>query len=100
MSAPHIHVFSSGPNRDGNWSAMQGVTDTCHSVAFHFDEFEFDSWTHFVAADALVISKSSFSLIPALFSVGEVYLPSTYWVKRLSHWNLFDDKNVSPLLPL
>ena len=84
-----VHVFSSGPNRDGNWSVLEQVTDVCGSVAFHIDDEEFLTWRHMVSADALIMSKSSFSAIPALLSAGEVYFPFDYWHIRLSHFHLF-----------
>ena len=91
----HVHVFSSGPNRDGNWNSLQNLKKTynCTSVSFHFDELEFDTWAHMVVADALIMSKSSFSEIPALLSRGDVYFPKGYWHPRLAHWNVFDVQN-------
>ena len=65
-----VHIFSSGLNRDGNWTELeQGIgKDTCRSIQFHLDEYEFDTWAHLVTADALVLSKSAFSYAPVLFS--------------------------------
>jgi hypothetical protein len=91
-----IHVFSSGKNRDGNWTTMESITtedasgSKCASVALHLDELEFDTWTHMVAADAFIMSKSNFGLIPSLLCGGEVYFPSDYWHLRLSSFRLFN----------
>lgn len=88
----YVHVFSSGKNRDGNWASLEGVVDTCSSVEFHLDEVEFDTWTHMVAADALVMSKSTFSEVPALLNLGEVHFPGDYGHFRLASWQVFQSK--------
>jgi hypothetical protein len=85
-----IHVFSSGRNRDGGWTVLEKeLGDACREVVFHLDGVEFDDWAHFVAADALVISKSSYSYVPALFASGDVYFPASFWHLPLAHWKHF-----------
>lgn len=85
-----VHVFSSGPNRDGNWSALETLVNDCGGVSFHVDEYEFETWLHMVSADAFIMSKSSFSAIPAILCRGEVYFPRGYFHVQLSHWRVFD----------
>jgi hypothetical protein len=108
----NIHVFSSGPNRDGNWSIMEqlaqptttvdenGNTTTpsttvtppiCSNVYVHVDEVEFDSWTFMIAADALVISPSTFGYVPSLIRYDNVYYPKKFWHPVLSSFNIFND---------
>ena len=101
----NIHVFSAGPNRDGNWSIMEGLatptagddhqppTSICANVYFHLDEVEFDSWTYFVAADALIISPSTFSYVPALIRHDNVYYPNNFWHPISSAFIIFDAHN-------
>lgn len=91
----HVHVFSSGPNKDGNWNALESVAKNgdCASVAFHLDELEFDTWAHMVVADALIISKSAFGEIPALLCSGQVYFPHDFWHVKLSNWIIFNSQN-------
>lgn len=85
----HIHVFSGGTNWDGNWDVLEQVTDTCAKVSFHIDEHEFDTWAHFVAADALVVSQSStFGKVPAYMTAGEVY-DTARKVTALDHWHVW-----------
>lgn len=84
-----IHVFSSGVNRDGGWSELEQVRDTCKNVTFHMDEFEFDTWAHLTVADELVISKSTFGYVPALISAGKIHAPHDFWHTPLAHWELF-----------
>jgi hypothetical protein len=96
LGVADIHVFSSGKSRDGNWSVLEkvGSNDECRSVAFHLDEDEFDTWAHMVAADVLVMSESTFSIIPAILSTGEIHFPEEYfWGTSLSHWHRFREKD-------
>lgn len=88
-----IHIFSSGVNRDGNWTELEKVIDTCHAVVFHLDEYEFDTWAQLVFADELVISKSTFSYIPALISPGTVHSPDNFWHVTLKHWKKFHNSD-------
>jgi hypothetical protein len=106
----NIHVFSSGPNRDGNWSKMEQLAEPvpvdgndnnknstipsiCSNVYVHVDEVEFDSWTFMIAADALVISPSTFGYVPSLIRYDDVYFPRKFWHPVLSSFNIFDDKD-------
>jgi hypothetical protein len=105
----HIHVFSSGPNRDGNWSQMEALAQPsigtnkadpsviippiCSKVYFHLDEVEFDSWTFMIAADALVISPSTFGYVPSLIRYHNVYYPQKFWHPVLSSFIIYDDKD-------
>ena len=107
----NIHVFSSGPNRDGNWSMMEALAQAtttvygndnsttiapiCSNVYVHVDEVEFDTWTFMIAADALVISPSTFGYIPSLIRYDNVYFPRKFWHPVLSSFIIFDDTNGS-----
>ena len=105
----NIHVFSSGPNRDGNWSIMEQLAqvteldgDTkntippfCSKVYIHLDEVEFDTWTFMIAADALVISPSTFGYVPSLIRYHNVYFPRKFWHPVLSSFIIFDDTDGS-----
>ena len=90
-----VHIFSSGKNTDGNWNVLTSVADGgapggCRSVSVHLDEYEFDTYAHLVSADALVLSKSTFSHVPALLNVrGEIHIP-TYYHLCLPGWREFD----------
>jgi hypothetical protein len=119
----YIHVFSSGPNRDGDWSIMESIGQMntinnisiidndddsnmttpsssssslpppCAGVYFHLNEIEYDSWTFMIAADALVISKSTFSYVPALIRYRNVYMPLRYWYPNLPSFHVFNETN-------
>jgi hypothetical protein len=56
------------------------------------DKYEFDAWAHFVVADALVTSRSTFSYVPALFAKGKVYAPQ-WGHAPLSHWYSFRNED-------
>jgi hypothetical protein len=70
---------------------MITLPPACANVFFHLDELEFDSWTFMIAVDALVISPSTFSYVPALIRYDNVYVPKKFWHPRLSSFVLFDD---------
>jgi hypothetical protein len=105
----NIHVFSSGPNRDGNWSIMEQLAQStpvdgndngtippiCSNVFVHVDEVEFDTWTFMIAADALVISPSTFGYVPSLIRYDNVYYPRKFWHPVLSSFIIFDDESGS-----
>ena len=105
----NIHVFSSGPNRDGSWSNMEQLAQAtpadgndnniippiCSNVYIHLDEVEFDTWTFMIAADALVISPSTFGYVPSLIRYDNVYSPRRFWHPMLSSFIIFDDENGS-----
>ena len=93
----NIHVFSEGDNEEG-WKALEQVSDTCGSVSFHLYENEFDVWAHFVAADAVVTSRSTFSYVPALISGGEIYAPE-WGHAPLEHWHAFNNENGELIRP-
>jgi len=86
-----VHVFSSGKNKEG-WATLKKVSDTCGNVSFHLDEYEYDAWAYFVAADALVTSRSTFSYVPALISGGEIYAPE-WGHSPMKHWHSFQNEN-------
>lgn len=86
----HIHVYSSGRNEEG-WATLEKVKDTCASVEFHLDEYEFDAWAHFVAADTLITSRSTFSYVPALIARGHVIAPE-WGHAPLKFWSSFNEK--------
>jgi len=50
-------------------------------------------WKEMINADILVMSKSSFSLVPALLSRGTV-LYTPFWHKPLAHWRIVDTKTM------
>jgi hypothetical protein len=87
-----IHIFSAGNNADGGWADLEKATDVCGTMVYHLDEVEFDTWTHFAAADEFVMSKSTFSYVPALFAAGHVHYPSDYWFGRLGDWSQYDSQ--------
>ena len=67
----------------------------CANVYFHLDEVEFDSWAFMIAADALVMSTSSFSYVPALIRYDNVYYPKNFWHPALSSFTIFDNADGS-----
>mmetsp|Transcript_17707 Transcript_17707/g.48196 ORF Transcript_17707/g.48196 Transcript_17707/m.48196 type:complete len:340 (-) Transcript_17707:164-1183(-) len=55
-------------------------------------------WTAMINADVLVMSRSSFSLVPAVLSRGTV-LYTPFWHKPLPHWRVVDEDIVKSIAP-
>lgn len=45
-------------------------------------------------SDHLIMSRSSLSFVAGLLSTSEVYFPTSFWHKPLSHWHLVEDYKV------
>jgi len=85
MYAPSadIHVFSS---LEGTWNSADFDGYRKRGATVHLDGDPMEVWAHFVAADVLVMAKSSFSHVPALLNDNCViyqpymHLPLDGWV--------------------
>ena len=90
-----VHAFSAGHRaKHAGWGTLmlEFVRAGCGSLTVHLDIDEFKTWTNMVAANALVLSRSLFSLVPALISGGEVHAPSNVNQKwYLPHWAVFNN---------
>jgi len=73
-----FHIYSQG---DVN-NFKEFISD---DVEFHINSDVTQSFLELVSADALVISPSCFSYVPALLSDGEIYY-THFWHGKLSHW--------------
>jgi len=49
------------------------------------------AWKAMMDADVLILSKSSFSIVPALFNRKGVVVYTPFWVEPLAHWTRVDD---------
>jgi hypothetical protein len=76
----HVHS-STSPEQPA--SSFRALTDS--GFAVHLDAPMVDSWLAMMSADILVISKSSFSYVPALLSRGVVFF-TPFWHMPLGHW--------------
>eukprot|EP00934_Nitzschia_sp_Nitz4_P006033 Nitzschia sp. Nitz4//scaffold191_size41780//34025//34756//NITZ4_007476-RA/size41780-processed-gene-0.37-mRNA-1//1//CDS//3329540208//6023//frame0 len=53
-----------------------------------------DVWKGMIQSDVVILSRSSFSLVPAILSKGTVvYTP--FWHKPLAHWDVVEDSLVN-----
>ncbi len=83
----HIYIFSQGnPSDYPEFGEFQNVT-------FCTDMGAKESFLHMVYADALIISKSSFSYKPALLSRGLKFCPKDFWhaYPEQEDWILLDN---------
>ncbi len=84
-----IYLFSEG-NAD-EYRSFEKYGD----VTYCFDMSAMDSFLHMVRADYLVLSKSSFSYVPALLSDGTRICPDGFWhgFPDDSKWIVVNDEN-------
>lgn len=50
-----------------------------------------EAWKAMMDADVLILSKSSFSIVPAVFNRRGVVVYTPFWVQPLGAWNVVDD---------
>lgn len=84
----HIYLFSQGDESDfAEFKKYEPIT-FCNEMS------AMDSFLHFVRADILVTSKSSFSYKPALIADGIRICPQNFWhgYPKDSNWILVDDE--------
>jgi hypothetical protein len=75
----HIHIFTQGS------FPIKEIETGIKNISYHIDTDTFDTFHHFVNADILVISKSSFSYLAAIYNKNNImYLPSH--LIPLKHW--------------
>ena len=55
------------------------------------DQPPVEAWKAMMQADVLILSKSSFSIVPALFNRHGVVVYTPFWVQPLPHWRVVDD---------
>jgi hypothetical protein len=76
----HIHIFT-----QSSFNLNRIKTDI-ENISYHIDTDTFDTFHHFVNADVLIISKSAFSYLAAIYNTNSIiYSPSTIQVP-LKHW--------------
>lgn len=84
-----INIFSES-NFNGNIQLYKkenyNINLTNNSLKKVFDDIIF-----FVNSEYLILSKSSFSYLPALLSFNNVYYNNKFWNKPLKNWNIYDD---------
>ena len=58
------------------WESFQPFVDYWPSIEFDYDSSLEDIWSHFMNADVFIMSKSSFSQVPAMMNRGKhIYSP-------------------------
>lgn len=76
----NITIFSESEAFE-DWNYFENITNT----TLRLDTDIADAWKTMMAADILITSKSSFSIVPAVFNQGTViYTP--FWHKPLKRW--------------
>ena len=78
-----INVFSEQKSIEG-W-------DDFRSYDLKLDQPPTLAWQAMMQADILILSKSSFSIVPALFNRRGIVVYTPFWVEPLQHWTIIDD---------
>jgi hypothetical protein len=60
----------------------------------HLDASPAEAWKAMMTADVLILSWSSFSIVPAIFNRHGRIVYTPFWVQPLPHWQVVDDDAV------
>ena len=80
------NTTSATKNQEESWRDFDSISPT-----FRFDTSPADAWRAMLQARVLILSKSSFSIIPALFNVHGTIVYTPFWVPPLPSWRVVDD---------
>jgi len=83
----HVSIFSELKSTEG-WEDFQNHDDDYN---LQLDQPPTLAWKEMMTADVLILSKSSFSIVPALFNRKGVVVYTPFWVQPLGHWTVVDD---------
>lgn len=86
--AVNVTIYSDADADSSSLEDWKDFTDRGYTLALQTTDLR-HVWQAFITADMLVMSKSSFSLVPALFknrNQAVVYTP--FWHKPLAHWTV------------
>jgi len=84
----HVEVYSETQSFEP-WTDFDSLFNN-FSYSLHLDVDLAETWTAMRTADVLIMSKSSFSFTPALFSTGTV-LYTPFWHTPLDHWTVVNE---------
>lgn len=80
----HIHIFTQASfNIDDIYTGI-------NNISYHIDTDTFDTFHHFINADTLFISKSSFSYLAAIYNKNNIIYEPSFLVP-LKHWTNIND---------
>lgn len=85
-SAGDVTIFSESKSSE-SWKDFQER----QNYALQLDRSPVEAWKAMMDADVLIMSKSSFSLVPAVFNRHGLVVYTPFWVKPLKHWKVVDD---------
>lgn len=81
-----IHVYSEQRSFPEGWETLKSHLH----VQLHLNASMRQAWSSMIQSKTLILSKSSFSFVPAIFATHQViYTP--FWVKPLPEWTIVDE---------
>jgi len=89
-----IHIFS----EKASWEPWDGFESkikegTNYTVRWHLSKPVTEAWQYMTTADALIMSRSTFSQVPAMLNPNAV-IYSAYWNPPLPGWTIVDDPEI------
>jgi hypothetical protein len=84
-SVGNVTIYSESQSSE-QWSMFEGYD-------LQLDQSPAEAWQAMMSADVLILSKSSFSIVPAIFNQHGVIVYTPFWVLPLPEWSVVDDNS-------
>jgi hypothetical protein len=81
-------------NSTESWNDFQQQQYTANAYNFKLDESPMEAWQAMIDADVLILSMSSFSIVPAMLNHHGRIVYTPFWVQPLPQWYVVDDDTV------
>jgi hypothetical protein len=81
----NVTIYSESQSSE-EWSMFEGYD-------LQLDQSPAEAWQAMIMADVLILSKSSFSIVPAIFNQHGVIVYTPFWVLPLPEWSVVDDNS-------
>lgn len=85
ISGSDITIFSESQSVE-SWNDFRGGK----SFDLRLDRSSAEAWLAMMGADVLIMSKSSFSVVPAVFNRRGLIVYTPFWVEPMAHWEVID----------
>lgn len=86
LNTETVHVYSEQQSIPEGWDSLRSLPN----IQLHLNASIIQAWSSMIQSETLILSKSSFSFVPAIFAPHKViYTP--YWANPLPGWTIVDD---------
>jgi hypothetical protein len=89
-----IEVYSEEHSEPEGWEGLlQQISPIVdhHRLSLYVNASASLAWSRMIQADVLVLSKSSFSFVPAIFTAAKEVLYTPFWLDPLPNWTIVDE---------